>query len=465
MTARKTIKKEHSIYLSVRELTKRIRKEVKDDISLQYEHAQKQGKYPWEGMWLTSQDIRKIQARLKKRDRAVFMEVIILFVFLTYLTFVFLQVIYLVIPQPDDAVIHPYLDIASQTDSDPSVSTDTGLVAHFSQEESTAAESDAESDIKEPADLHISKKDINQPAEPGTGRVAIDILRLREGPGIDYPIIARLKYGASITVQDKAGEWMKVVTDTFVVGWVFSEYIELDTSYLKRELSHNKAMESQPAGTISEADKDQTIPVETEPREDRMAAAFVIDDPAATSAPSDITAEGTNHENLSQDAEAGDKEYVIQVGAWKHPAYAENVLTKLKRYYPGVRKVHDNDLIKIIIPDVKNPKQGYVIQKHIERNFNLSPILTRIDRERSVIEKEKEESTGALPGIEISSPVLNSDSAEDAANKTGRDITDKTRHEVHKRTNINPRIALIVTSNKTGSNEEPNKPEKAVSSP
>jgi len=458
MTAGKMIKKEHSIYLSVRELAKRIRKEVRDEISMEYEKARKQDKYPWEGMWLTSQDINKFQTRLKKRDRAAFMEIVLLFVFLTLFTSAFLQIIYSVIPQPDETVILPYLDIASQSDSDSSVLTDTIPITHFNQREIIRAESNR----KESADKHATKEEINQTAEPIRGNVAINILRLRKGPGIDYPIIARLKYGVTITVQDTAGEWIKIVTDTFMVGWVFREYIELDTSSLKREFSYNEGIESQP---FTRADKDQTIRMETEPQEVRLASALMTDHAEMTDAPSDSITEERNHEKQSQYAEAGGTEYVIQVGAWKHPAYAENVLTKLKRYYPGVRKVHDNDLIKIIIPDVKNPKQGYVIQKHIERNFNLSPILTRIDRERSVIEKEKEESTGALPGIEISSPVLNSDSAEDAANKTGRDITDKTRHEVHKRTNINPRIALIVTSNKTGSNEEPNKPEKAVSSP
>jgi uncharacterized protein YgiM (DUF1202 family) len=445
MAARTMRKKEQSIYHSVRKLTENIRKDAQDEISREYETAQRQGKYPWEGMWLTSGDIRKVQAILRKRDRTVFMEVMILFVFLTFLASVFLQIIYIIIPQPGEVIISPYLDIASQSDSDSSVPTDTGTAAHVNQLMSKRADPDRTTSV----DKHISQKESDQSEEPARGRVAINILRLRKGPGIDYPIIARLKYGTSITVQDAAGDWIKIVTDTFMVGWVFREYIELDTSSLKREYSYKKGIESQPAVTFTEADKDQTIRMETEPHEVRMSAARMTDHAEVTDAPSDIIAEERNHDKLSQDAEVGDREYVIQVGAWKHSAYAQNVFTRLKRYYSGVRKVKADNLIKILIPDIETKKQGYMIQKEIERKFNLRPMLIRTNRKDVSTKQVTEEPDAALPDAEKTSPALNSNSADNAGDKTAGESSDETMRTADVGSNMIPGIALIVKSDTT----------------
>lgn len=74
-----TKKKDDPLALKVVELAKEIRKKVKDEFIKKYEDFKRQGKYPWEGTWLSPQDIGKLQERMKKRDKVVFAEIIILF--------------------------------------------------------------------------------------------------------------------------------------------------------------------------------------------------------------------------------------------------------------------------------------------------------------------------------------------------------------------------------------------------
>lgn len=79
MDPKKNNKKVDPLDQRIRDLRKKIREKVEDHLLRQYDKAQKMGKYPWEGMWLTPQDIEKIQKTMKKRDRIVFAEIIALF--------------------------------------------------------------------------------------------------------------------------------------------------------------------------------------------------------------------------------------------------------------------------------------------------------------------------------------------------------------------------------------------------
>lgn len=74
-------KKDDTLTPKIRVLRKEIREKVKDELLKEYEKFKSQGRYPWEGMWLSPQAIGKLQERLKKRGKAVFIEVIILFFF------------------------------------------------------------------------------------------------------------------------------------------------------------------------------------------------------------------------------------------------------------------------------------------------------------------------------------------------------------------------------------------------
>lgn len=72
-------KKDDALTLKIRELREKAKEKVQGGIIKEFEKHKAQGIYPWEGIWLSSQDIRKVQEMMKKRDKIVFIEVIILF--------------------------------------------------------------------------------------------------------------------------------------------------------------------------------------------------------------------------------------------------------------------------------------------------------------------------------------------------------------------------------------------------
>lgn len=83
----------------IRDFRKKIREKVEDRLLKQYDKAQKMGKYLWEGMWLTPQDIKKIQETMKKRDRIVFVEIIALFLLMILFSSVSYVFLILLLPR------------------------------------------------------------------------------------------------------------------------------------------------------------------------------------------------------------------------------------------------------------------------------------------------------------------------------------------------------------------------------
>jgi hypothetical protein len=73
------VKKDDAITLKIRELRKKAREKVTKGLSMKFEECKKQGIYPWEGIWLSPQDIRKVQEKMKKRDKIIFAEILTLF--------------------------------------------------------------------------------------------------------------------------------------------------------------------------------------------------------------------------------------------------------------------------------------------------------------------------------------------------------------------------------------------------
>lgn len=80
--------KDDPFSLKIRELKKQAREKIKDELLKEYEKCKSQGKYPWEGVWISPHDIEKVQKILKKRDRMVFAEVITFFFFFGIITYV-----------------------------------------------------------------------------------------------------------------------------------------------------------------------------------------------------------------------------------------------------------------------------------------------------------------------------------------------------------------------------------------
>ncbi len=70
-----------------------------------------------------------------------------------------------------------------------------------------------------------------------------------------------------------------------------------------------------------------------------------------------------------------DKTQYVQVGAWRNPDNAKEMLQKIKKYYPDAYLVTGTKLNKIKIP-VKDKTQGNRTIKDIEDKFHIKPMLT-----------------------------------------------------------------------------------------
>ena len=87
MVVEKSKKTEDALILKIRNLREEIRKKVVRELLEQWNKAQAEGKYPWEGMWLKPHDIEKIQKIMKKKDRIVFAEIIALFLLMALFSY------------------------------------------------------------------------------------------------------------------------------------------------------------------------------------------------------------------------------------------------------------------------------------------------------------------------------------------------------------------------------------------
>jgi hypothetical protein len=101
--------------------------------------------------------------------------------------------------------------------------------------------------------------------------------------------------------------------------------------------------------------------------------------------PIPVSTKSASHQDIDKkrsvpvvvDAQSGNIEYSIQVGAWKYPNYAQKMLVKLKQYYPEAYISVENNFHKVRIPGIMNKKQDANISKDIEGKFNITPIVVR----------------------------------------------------------------------------------------
>ena len=73
-------------------------------------------------------------------------------------------------------------------------------------------------------------------------------------------------------------------------------------------------------------------------------------------------------------------DYSIQVGAWKNPDYAQEMLLKLKKYYAGTYMYKKNDFHFIKIKGISTQQQVAAIVQDINKRFGLKPILIKPDQ-------------------------------------------------------------------------------------
>ncbi|MFV1951240.1 MAG: hypothetical protein ACC630_04685 [Nitrospinota bacterium] len=87
----------------VEELERIYRKETRDrlakDITSKNEDMIKNGLFPFEGRWLTIDDIKRYKKKLKKKDRGIFYELIFLFLLMGFLTLGLYKVLISLLPK------------------------------------------------------------------------------------------------------------------------------------------------------------------------------------------------------------------------------------------------------------------------------------------------------------------------------------------------------------------------------
>ncbi len=132
------------------------------------------------------------------------------------------------------------------------------------------------------------------------------------------------------------------------------------------------------------AEKADYIDVDEEDIPESLTADIPSDEPAIQELPQDmeqqIPVEAVTvqapPEELTEPAQAVvEKEYYIQVGTWRNPAYAESTLTRLKPYYPDVYIAEKNNFHVIRIPDIGNKQEGNRIIDNIRKRFTLNSLL------------------------------------------------------------------------------------------
>jgi len=69
------------------------------------------------------------------------------------------------------------------------------------------------------------------------------------------------------------------------------------------------------------------------------------------------------------------KEYFIQVAAWRTSAYSKKILAELNKYYPDAYIVKQNNFYKIRISGIITISNGKQMIKDIEDKFNVKPML------------------------------------------------------------------------------------------
>lgn len=83
---------EDAVTLKVKELRRQAGERVKEQILKEYEEFKKQGKYPWEGLWVSPKEAKNLQREVKKRDRIVLAEVIFLFIVILSFSFMLFRI-------------------------------------------------------------------------------------------------------------------------------------------------------------------------------------------------------------------------------------------------------------------------------------------------------------------------------------------------------------------------------------
>ncbi|GMR03329.1 MAG: hypothetical protein BMS9Abin21_163 [Thermodesulfovibrionia bacterium] len=126
----------------------------------------------------------------------------------------------------------------------------------------------------------------------------------------------------------------------------------------------------------AEQTSDTTIREPSNPEQNEQADKMETQETTEGKALKDDEASNPGHLQ-TETVKKGNKNYSVQVGAWRNAEYAEETLNKLKPHYPDAYIAVENNFSKIRIPGIITKKQGELIINNIKEKLNLNPILIR----------------------------------------------------------------------------------------
>ena len=65
-------------------------------------------------------------------------------------------------------------------------------------------------------------------ARPAVAAVGVDVANVRQGPGIGYGKVGKLREGAMVTLLERSAEWFRVETRAGYSGWIAQETLKID---------------------------------------------------------------------------------------------------------------------------------------------------------------------------------------------------------------------------------------------
>ena len=84
--------------------------------------------------------------------------------------------------------------------------------------------------VKTKQEQEIQEEPITStPITPSSGTTKIftwDFSTVKDGPGNDYPSIAKVRKGDKLTIVEQSGEWVKVRSENNQVGWINNRVLE-----------------------------------------------------------------------------------------------------------------------------------------------------------------------------------------------------------------------------------------------
>ena len=222
MIFRRPKEKQDILFNAVRDLRLDIREKVKVEILSEYDEARREGKYPWEGMWLKPEVISLVQDKLKKKNRVVLTELSVIFFILAFFILPFFSGIAISFFPNQNArkLIHKLGQ--APPDVKASVKTDTiSNVPDHTVKDLAAAPDAGEKTLRREGSDRITA---NRQA-----KVYKQGVRLRKGPGTQYTSMHMLHYGEILTIKDTGGggRWVRISTSRFPDGWVLGDYIKI----------------------------------------------------------------------------------------------------------------------------------------------------------------------------------------------------------------------------------------------